>query len=150
MRRVDNVWTLVDRRGDDECWEWKGNRTRAGYGTFRGTTAHRFIFQSIHGPVADGLVVMHDCDNRACCNPTHLRTGTQKENIADMHRKGRAGDCRVFGERHGRAKLTTEQVRAVLAAFKAGGKSQRQIGALVGVTQSHVSNIVLQRCRQHG
>lgn len=32
---------------------------------------------------------MHLCDNRACIEPSHLKLGTQKENIADMFNKGR-------------------------------------------------------------
>jgi hypothetical protein len=41
-------------------------------------------------PDADtGKVVMHTCDNPQCVNPEHLRLGTQKENIMDMHQKKR-------------------------------------------------------------
>jgi hypothetical protein len=41
-------------------------------------------------PAADqSLVVRHDCDNPCCVNPQHLRLGTVKDNIDDMHRRGR-------------------------------------------------------------
>jgi len=32
---------------------------------------------------------MHKCDNRKCVNPSHLKVGTQKENLQDMSNKGR-------------------------------------------------------------
>ena len=35
------------------------------------------------------MVVMHTCDNPACCNPLHLRLGTTADNVADKWAKGR-------------------------------------------------------------
>ena len=32
---------------------------------------------------------MHTCDVTRCCNPAHLRLGTQSENIRDAYAKGR-------------------------------------------------------------
>lgn len=49
---------------------------------------------------------MHECDNPACCNPSHLRVGTHDENMADMASKARSG--RLPGAKNGRAKLTAE------------------------------------------
>lgn len=75
------------------CWDWKKGKTRKGYGRIKvgGTTvaAHRAMATALWGSVPDGLVVMHTCDNPGCVNPSHLRVGTQSENILDAFRKGR-------------------------------------------------------------
>ena len=67
-----------------------------GYGqfTFRDTkthtvTAHRMSYTVFNGTIPDGLLVLHKCDERICVNPAHLFLGTQKDNIQDMHAKGR-------------------------------------------------------------
>lgn len=52
--------------------------------------SHRFAYEISRGPIPEGMVVMHSCDNGLCCNPLHLSLGTQSENIKDMHLKGRS------------------------------------------------------------
>ena len=81
--------------GRDECWIWTGATSR-GYGAcsdpFRpdeNARAHRVAWLLCRGPLLEGSVVAHACDNRRCCNPRHLVACSQGENLRDMVRKGR-------------------------------------------------------------
>jgi HNH endonuclease len=122
------------------CWEWKAARSSRGYGAF-GTNrekenAHRFAFRMVNGPLRDGDVVMHVCDNRGCVNPTHLRRGTQAENMADMVAKGR----QAMGSRRSK-KLDESKVREMRALY-AGGALQKDLAAKYGISAPTVSGIV--------
>jgi hypothetical protein len=76
------------------CIEWTGLIDRKGYGKtwFEGRSqgAHRVAWQLANGPIPDGLMVMHSCDNPPCCNVAHLSLGTAADNQADKAAKGRA------------------------------------------------------------
>ena len=77
------------------CWEFTGCKTIGGYGRIRVKgvhwMAHRyFLSQALGRPIAEGMLVLHSCDNPCCVNPAHLREGTQKENVAECIAKGRA------------------------------------------------------------
>ncbi|HLA60954.1 MAG TPA: HNH endonuclease signature motif containing protein [Nitrospiraceae bacterium] len=50
---------------------------------------HRLIYTLAKGPIPDGMVVMHSCDNPPCCNPAHLKIGTHLENMAECRAKDR-------------------------------------------------------------
>ena len=78
---------------DGGCWRY-GNTRDGYYGTAivdgKVQSAHRHAYELTHGEVPSGLCVLHSCDHPHCCNPEHLRTGTHKENTADIWRRKRA------------------------------------------------------------
>lgn len=106
-------WAKVDQRGPDECWPWSKHCKDNGYGQFViasgwHVTASRAAFALVNGPLADGEVVCHRCDNPPCCNPACLFKGTQIDNGNDCIVKGRGNRSR--GERTGAARLTAAAV----------------------------------------
>ena len=78
------------------CWFWCGTKLKSGYGhlSIQGklVRAHRFSWFLHYGVHPGENVVMHTCDTPLCVNPHHLRLGSQKENLQDMSRKGRAAN----------------------------------------------------------
>lgn len=92
------LWQKVRRSAPDACWPWQAAKAAKGYGRFKVGgklySPHRLVYALAHGPIRNvaethGSVVMHACDNPACCNPAHLSLGRQQNNVNDMDAKGR-------------------------------------------------------------
>lgn len=88
-------WSKVDKGSD--CWGWIGALNADGYGYFRCGTgasrrmvkAHRVAYSLTRGQVEAGKHLHHMCDNRGCCNPTHLLALTAQEHIEVSSNMGR-------------------------------------------------------------
>jgi hypothetical protein len=52
-----------------------------GYGKYSGRQAHRVVYETLAGPVPDGLELDHLCRQKACVNPQHLEPVTHRENM---------------------------------------------------------------------
>ena len=81
----ERFWAKVEKT--ETCWLWRANRLPAGYGIFGvggragGTClAHRFSYELVNGPIAEGMVIDHLCRVPSCVRPEHLEMVTQREN----------------------------------------------------------------------
>lgn len=130
------------------CWEWCGERHKDGYGKVSVAGGRVFVHRLIHelcvGPIPMGAQVLHRCDNPPCCNPTHLFTGTNRENVDDMVAKGR----HRRGEGINTAKMTTEKVRNLRTRHKAG-VSVTVLSADYGISEHQVRCIIGRRSWRH-
>lgn len=91
--QVGEFWQNLTVGDPSECWTWTRAANEKGYGVVyvdgvRWKT-HRFAWFATFGPIPAGLMVLHNCDNPPCCNPDHLRLGTNADNVRDMITKGR-------------------------------------------------------------
>lgn len=147
---VARFWAHVERRGDDECWLWRGHERRVNeYGAvgeaWNGpkSTAQRVSWVIHNGAIPEGLFVCHRCDARACVNPAHLFLGTPKDNTQDALRKGRMHNNQ--GEDNARHRLSADDVRKIRAMAAGGNLLHREIAGQFGVCRTIVTRIVNRR-----
>lgn len=92
------------------CWVWTSTLDTGGYGqlSVNGTLTlvHRISWEMHYGPIPEGVLVLHKCDNPPCVRPDHLFLGDDYANIQDRNSKGR----QTRGENHPHAKLTDADV----------------------------------------
>lgn len=135
---AESFWARVDKRGDDECWPWKGPELKSGHGLLswqrKKVTPHRLAFflhrdgeEVTMDPQASGILnpaphmfVVHTCTNRLCCNPAHLKLGRETA----------------------RSKLTVEQVREIRRSYIEDDTTQHELGRKYGVTHAAINRIV--------
>src|SRR4051812_2593059 len=179
MKALVRFWSKVSKGAPNACWLWTGTKNNHGYGMFQlqdeegrngKRLAHRVSYAVHYGPIPDGAIVMHACDNPACVNPGHLRLGTMKLNTQDMMTKGRhryetlrgddhpmrknpslgkrggeilaqrSPDKVAKGEAIGTSKLTEDDVREIYR-LRLSGVAQRAIARQFGVDKSTIQDI---------
>lgn len=141
-------WSFVEIRG--ACWEWTGGLDRTGYGHFqyrvalnqsRQVVAHRFAWETFYGPIPNGLIACHSCDNRKCVRPAHLWLGTDQDNSDDKWAKGRDNlAARVWSPRSRGSRLTREQAADIRIRLGMG-QSPYIVADAFGISYSMVNLI---------
>jgi len=110
------------KKDENGCWIWQKGLSVDGYGKLsidgKKQSVHRIAYQEWIGPIPDGKEVCHTCDVRNCCNPKHLFVGTHKENIQDMHKKGRAHP--IGGDENPRSTIKESDVMNVFFLLSLG------------------------------
>lgn len=145
--RVGNdgsVWTRWNKGpGAQANREWRLLHVRTdheGYGrvTFRDRTAVKvcvLVLTAFVGPCPPGMEACHGPDGVASDALTNLRWDTHAANIADKNAHG----TMAKGERHGRSKLTDQQISEVRAL--AGTDTQQNVANRFGVSRGYVGQL---------
>jgi len=142
----EEFWSKVDKKGEDECWEWKGGKFIQGYGAYcrncKTVKSHRVSYEITYGSIPKNMCVLHKCDNPSCCNPKHLFLGTNKDNTEDMFIKKRDGLGNQKGSNNNHSKLSEEQVKKIRFMYRTKLATQYQLSDIFGVSNRNISRIV--------
>lgn len=102
---ASRLWDKVSGGGYVECHEWKAFVGPYGYGVLNIVRngkrtvgmAHRLSYEMVYGPIPEGLVIDHLCENKLCVNPLHLEAVTREENSSRANSKDDVGTCTKCG-----------------------------------------------------
>lgn len=135
-----------------QCWLWPGATNSRGYGVIgcsiprrRMRYVHRVSYEHFHGPIPEGMEILHSCDTRNCVNPEHLSVGTHAENVAEQVERDRVRKGR---DMYWSVKLTEQDVRDI-RAMKRPGVSNRKIAEMYGVSTSQIEFIIARKRWKH-
>lgn len=108
--------------------------------------AHRVIWEAVHGPIPDGMVINHrngiKNDNRI----DNLELTTPQGNVQHAWRTGLASSKK--GTAHPGAKLNNIRVYAI-RALATIGHTPREIAVMSGISRRQVANIIARRSWAH-
>lgn len=122
----ERFWEKVELIPFHPCWEWIGSTDgRRGYGKIRVNGkpeyASRVSYFLEHGVWPERA--LHTCDNHSCVRPSHIYSGSLKDNARDLITRGQHNFMtsgrrwRLRGDGHPRAILSTEQVQEIRAFY---------------------------------
>lgn len=147
---------FVEVRGPlaTKCWDWCRATTVAGYGHIRHNNhdynTHRLFYVLYNGPIPKGLCVLHECDRAVCCNPDHLKLGTERDNTNDCIARGRlkpGGEINLGGETSSRlTKDDVANIRGLMLGMLRWSRSQKyglvtELARRYGVHRSAIKSI---------
>lgn len=103
---------------------------------------HRLMCRLAHGePVAGKHFALHECGNKACLNPRHLRWGSHQDNMDDM---GVLGERKV-GELHHQKRLSNSAVPHI----RKREMTQNDYSKLYGVSTTTIKNVQYGKTWKH-
>jgi hypothetical protein len=154
MRYPDEsrLWSKV-KRSARGCWLWTASLDSCGRGQIgceqedgkkKNFRAARVAFHYANGPIPGDKLVMHTCDNKRCCRPSHLVLGTKRQNTQDAYDR----HLIPHSQRHHWAKLTNQQVREI-RALRDHGMKQQALADMFGCSRPTISVICARKVWKH-
>lgn len=117
-------WHAEDRGYMTPCWIWRARYEPDGYARVhrngRTQLAHRYVYETLIGPIAHGLELDHLCRQRGCVRPDHLEPVTHTENV----------------RRRSMVRLSP----AIVAAIRASNRSHVDLAAEYGVSVGAIAH----------
>lgn len=148
---IERFWSKVDKRSNDECWNWKNGIVPSGYGMFWlkdcNERSHRVALVLSQCPQPENkLWALHTCkQNRKCCNPLHLYWGNNDDNRIDI----KNDETTPIGERHGLSKLTELQVREIRQKYIPHVYSSLKLATEYNVAKGSILSIIHRKTWTH-
>lgn len=138
---------LANIEKQNGCWIWTGNKFNSGYGLIntdsKARSAHRVSYETFNGPIPNGQLVCHKCDNKLCVNPDHLWLGTYVENMQDCKQKFR----NTHGERNSKCKYTDIQIEE-MRLLKEEGFTTARLARIFNCDQSYAQFVCRYKIRK--
>jgi len=133
-----------------ECWIWRAGITASGYGVFslkrKQIRAHRMSYMLSKGKIPKGKLIIHNCHNRRCVRPSHLKASTQSVNIKQAWA---IGNIDQRGSKHPAAKLDEESVLEIRRIKKSVGWTNKKLSIVFGVSSSVISEVINRKLWTH-
>lgn len=143
---------IKDRcRIEDDCWVWTNGVSAEGYPAMAIAElsqspiyVRRLVYVVAVGPLHARRRVYSTCENRLCCNPDHLRAGTEAEIARTAYRMERQarGVAHSMAIRAGKRSWKLDQEKAAeIRRLRAAGVPREEVARLFGLNVSMVSAI---------
>lgn len=127
------------------CWLWLERTNKGGYGVLKRRQvhllAHRASFTLFKGPIYEGASVLHNCNNRLCVNPEHLRLGSDFQNAQDKIRSGNSR-TNVFLAAHKKRRILSHLEEEVRAMYATGKYKQQDLSRRFKVSNQTIGRIL--------
>ena len=124
------------------CWTWLHGIHPNGYGYVgRGSErryAHRAYYEAARGPLPPGVEIHHECRNKSCVNPDHLKPLTPSEHTLTHAR---------YGDDNPNTKYSEAQV-SELSRLRNGGATMRDAAFATGIDLYYAYDLLGRRPRR--
>lgn len=78
---------------ENNCWNYNGKIGKTGYGEIstykdkKQKCTHRIMYFAYNPDEGQNKIIRHKCNNKKCCNPDHLISGSYRDNGLDIKRE---------------------------------------------------------------